>query len=415
MKLLHTSDWHLGVRLGRHDRLEDLRVALRGLIAAAEEHQPDLIVHSGDVFDSPRPPYDALRLGVRALTRLTRVAPVVVVSGNHDSPALLLALHELSGMAEPRRLWLAAGPEVVTIPGMDGLAVACMPFVPPTAVVDLAATAAAKFEGTYADGIRRLNSTLLDEAETRAGARGIVVYAAHLHVHGAKPSRSERRITVGDDYATHVDTLGRAMYAAFGHIHDPQLLPGGTVTGRYAGSIVPIDYGEATQAKHSVLVELGDDVGITEIPLPGGRPLVQFGGTVDELEARAAGGALDGTILKARVVSDDPILDLADRLASWSPRCTVFDLVNAVNRRPVRAISTTETADAEPALDELFREWRSTAARADARRGPDDAVVDLFRQSLAGGDGTVPDLGVTAVMVEAQSALDALAAAGRQP
>ena len=410
MRLLHTSDWHLGVRLGRHDRLPDLQVALRGLIATAEEHQPDLIIHSGDVFDSPRPHHDALRLGVRALTQLARVAPVVVLAGNHDSPLLLRALHDLSGMARPRRLWLAAGPEVITVPGLDGVAVSCMPFVPPTAVVDLATTDAAKFEGTYADGVRRLTSTLLDEAEARAGSRGIIVHTAHLHVHGAKPSRSERRITVGDDYATHVDTLGRAMYAAFGHIHDPQLLPGGTVSGRYAGSIVPIDYGEATQGKQSVLVELGDDIKITEVELPSGRPLVQFAGTVDELQIKAEGGALDGAILKARVVSDDPILDLADRLAAWSPECAVFDLVNAVKRRPVRAIPTAAGPEAEPALDELFREWRAAAARADATRAPEDTVVELFRESLAGGDATVPDLGVTPALARGQAALDALAA-----
>ena len=412
MKVLHTSDWHLGVRLGRHDRLGDLTVALKGLITAAQEHQPDLIVHSGDVFDGPRPPYEALRVGVRALAHLTRVAPVVVVSGNHDSPGLLLAINELAGMADPRRLWLATDPQVVTIPGLDGVAVACMPFVPPTAVVDLATTEATKFEGTYADGIRALNDKLLDEAEAKAGNRGIVVYAAHLHVHGARPSKSERRITVGDDYATHVDTLGRAMYAAFGHIHDPQLLPGGTVSGRYAGSIVPIDYGEATQDKGSVLVELGADITITELPLPAGRPLRQFNGTLDELAAVAAGGALDGAILKARVVSDDPILDLADRLAEWSPGCAVFELVNTVNRRPVRAISTAEAPEAEPALDELFAQWRATAARADARRAPDDTVVGLFREALAGADGVEPDLGVTPALAAAQAALDDIAGRG---
>jgi exonuclease SbcD len=366
------------------------------------------------VFDAARPPYDALRLGVRALTELTRVAPVVVVCGNHDSPALLMAMHELAGMADQRRLWLATVPQVITIPGLDDLAIACLPFMPPSAVVDLATTRAAKFEGTYADEIRRRTSTLLDEAEAKAGSRGIVVYAAHLHVHGAKPSKSERRITVGDDYATHVDSLGRAMYSAFGHIHDPQLLPGGTVTGRYAGSIVPIDYGEATQAKHSVLVELGADIRVTELPLPSGRPLLLFNGTLDELEARAAGGGFDGTILKARVVSDDPVLDLADRLAAWSPGCAVFDLVNAVSRRRVRAIGATDRPEAEPTLDELFREWRGSAARTDARSAPDDAVVELFRESLSGGDGTVPDLGVTASITRAQTALDELTAAARQ-
>lgn len=413
MRVLHTSDWHLGVRLGRHDRMPDLQVALKGLIAAARELEPDLIVHSGDVFDAARPGHDALRVGVKALAHLADVAPVVVVTGNHDSAALLGAVHDMAGMAQPRRLWLVTEPSVVTVPGMDGVAVACMPFLAPTTVVDLASTDAEKFEGSYADGVRALASRLLDEAQSKAGSRGIVVYAAHLHVHGARPSRSERRITVGDDYATHVDVLGGAMYSALGHIHDPQLLPGGTVTGRYAGSIVPIDFGEATQAKHSVVADLGDDVVVREVPLPRGRPLVQFQGTVDELEARAAGGALDGALLKARVVSDDPILDLADLVSSWSPGCAVFDLVNTVNRSAVRPIRASAAGESEPGLEELFADWRrSAAARVDAKRAPEAAVADLLRHALAARDGALPQLGVTGAVADAQAALAALAEAG---
>lgn len=168
-----------------------------------------------------------------------------------------------------------------------------------------------RLEGAYADGVRQLNTHLLGQAQEIAGTRGIVLYCAHLHVNGARPSRSERTITIGEDYATHVDSLRGAMYSAFGHIHDPQLLPGGIVTGRYAGSLVPLDFSERCQTKHTVVVELGDTVRIEERDLPVGRPLVQFDGTVDELEARAREGTFDGTILKGRVHSTDPVLDLA--------------------------------------------------------------------------------------------------------
>ena len=120
----------------------------------------------------------------------------------------------------------------------------------------------ARLSGTYADAIRALNDQYLAEAQRSAGARGIVLYAAHLHVHGARPGRSERRITVGEDYATHLAGLERALYCAFGHIHDPQLLPGGAVSGRYAGSLVPLDYGEREQRKQVVLATIADDVQI---------------------------------------------------------------------------------------------------------------------------------------------------------
>ena len=408
MRLLHTADWHLGARLGRHDRLPDQRIALRGLLEVAESAQPDLVVHAGDLFDASRPPYDALRTGVRALTRLARTAPTVVLAGNHDSPALFAALHDLVDGPE-RRLWFVSQPGVLTIPGVDDLALTCMPYLPPTGVVDLATTEAQRFEGSYADAVRALTGSLLDEAAARVGRRGIVVHTAHLHVHGARPGRSERRITVGEDVATHVDGLDRAMYAAFGHIHDPQLLPGGTVTGRYAGSLIPIDFGEATQDKRVLVVDLGDDVVIDEHLLPTGRRLVDVHGSVEDLDARAADGALDDALLRGRITSDDPVLDLADRVVAASPGCAIFDLVNVVRDRAVAAVDEREDPRAEPPLPDLLREWRASAATAAARTAPTDAVVELFDTALQ-TTTRGSELGVADVLAEATSALEGLRA-----
>lgn len=410
MKVLHTSDWHLGARLGRHERLPDQQAALRGLIDLAEDVRPDLVLHAGDVFDSSRPPYEALQLGVHALARLANVAPTVVVCGNHDSPQLLNVIHHLAGMAEPRRLWAVTQPDVLTVPGVDGVAVVCVPFIPLTAVADLAYDDPSQFEGTYADGIRHLNDRLLDQATEQAGRHGTVLYAAHLHVHGARPGRSERRITVGEDYATHVEGLHRAMYAALGHIHDPQLLPGGTVTGRYAGSLVPLDFGEATQQKQALVVEIdAGDVAVHEHPLPVGRPLVEFDGTVEELESVAADGGLDGHILKARVHSDDPVTDLADRVLGQSPQCKIFDLVNVVANASVKAIDTSGEPEREPDIAELFMEWRTTAAyRVTA---PHEAVAEMFARAINSDQATAADLGVDEVMSAGRDALEQFAKA----
>ena len=412
MKLLHTSDWHLGARLGRHDRTPDHLAALRALLALAESEGPDLILHTGDLFDATRPPYEALELGVHALRRLSAVAPTLVLSGNHDSPVLLRVIDELAGAAEPRRLRLVTEPQVVEYPevAQEPVAVACVPFIAPSAIADYATDDPSRFEGNYADGIKDLNGRLLDEAHEKAGARGIVLYAAHLHLHGARPARSERRITVGEDFATHVEGLQRALYSAFGHIHDPQLLPGGTAQGRYAGSLIPLDFGERQQAKQAVLVTIGDDVRTETRDLPGGRPLTEFAGTLDELERRAANGGLDDCILKARVVSDDPIPDLADRLADGSPNCAVFELANTIANQPVKPIdpATENDADAEPALHDLFREWRTSAARG--IKAPHEAVGALFAQALGGaGQDAAADFGLTPLASSAQETLDRLA------
>ena len=411
MRLLHTSDWHLGAKLGRHDRAPDHLEAIRGLLGVAESARPDLILHTGDLFDASRPPYEALQLGVRALGRLAKVAPTVVIAGNHDSSMLLRVIDDLACAATPRRVWLVTTPRVLTFPEIADVAVgvACVPFIPPGAIAQYATDDPSRFEGNYADGVKTLNERLLDEAHQEAGARGIVLYAAHLHVQGARPGKSERRITVGEDYATHVEGLQRALYCAFGHIHDPQLLPGGTAQGRYAGSLIPLDFGERRQAKQAVLVTVGNGVQVDTHDLPAGRPLTEFAGTLAELESRAAHGGLDGCILKARVVSDDPIPDLADRLVEWSPKCTVFELINTITNQPVKAIDPASEGDAEPELDELFREWRTSAARG--IKAPHEVVRALFAQALgSAGQSAAADFGLTSLASSARETLDQLAA-----
>lgn len=416
MKLLHTADWHLGAKLGRHDRIEDHRAALQALLTIADSERPDLIIHAGDLFDAYRPPYPALRLGVTALQRLAEIAPTVVISGNHDSQALFEVLDEMAGLASPRRLRFVTRPGVLEFRELADVpvALACVPFIPPGAITDYATGDASRFEGNYADGIRTLNDGLIGEAREAAGLGGIVLYTAHLHVDGARPGRSERRFTVGEDHATHTTGLHRALYCAFGHIHDPQQLPG-SVRGRYAGSLVPLDYGESRQNKHVVVVTIGDDVQLSERELPAGRPLESFAGTLGELEARAREGGLDGCFLKAVVSSDDPIPDLADRVAERSPGCVVFNLVNEVASRRVTPISQAEADDhGEPAIDDLFAEWRTTAATARATKAPLATVQELFREAVAGsgdegsGDETGPDFGVTALTIRAEAALRAL-------
>ena len=413
VKLLHTSDWHLGATLGRHDRAEDQREALKDLFDIAKRFEPDLILHTGDLFDGSRPPYPALRMGVRALARLSDIAPTIVIRGNHDSISLFRILDEIFRGGGFRRLRFVTEPRVEKFPPAAGLAsdpvaLVCVPFISPGSIVDYASDEIERFEGSYADGIKALNSHLLDRAEKHAGSRGIILYAAHLHLHGARPGMSERRMHVGEDYATHTEGLDRAIYCAFGHIHDPQLLPGGIARGRYAGSLVPLDFGETSQTKHAVLVTMGDRTQVKEASLRTGRPLVRFEGSVEELDARAADGGLNGCILKATVQSDDPVPDLAERLLEGSPKCTVFNLVNQVSKSRAKEISESEDGEGgEPAVEELFAEWRSSAATG--AKASDGSVVELFEQALAGvGEENAPDFGAARLGERAKGILEKL-------
>ena len=416
MRLLHTSDWHLGAKLGRHDRTPDHLAAIRALIELAEGSRPDLILHTGDLFDATRPPYPALRIGVRALQRLASVAPTVVICGNHDSSALFGVLDEMAGTASPRRLRFVTEPRVLEFHEIANkpVAVACVPFIPPGAVADYATDDPARFEGTYADGIRTLNTRLLGEAERVAGSTGIVLYAAHLHVHGARPGTSERRFTVGEDHATTQTACTGPCTALSGTSTTRSSCRAGTATGRYAGSLIPLDFGEGGQAKQAVLVTIEDDVQVDTVDMPPGRPLVTFAGTLGELEGRAADGGLDNSILKACVTSEDPIPDLADRLAEWSPECAVFNLANEVaNRRGDGDLPVGGRFDTGSG-------YRGTLRRVERHRrargqGAARSRAGAFGKTLGSvGHDAGPDFGVTALSVHAIETLDALAQARKR-
>src|SRR5688572_27064503 len=97
MKLLHVSDWHVGRMTYGEPRAEDHDQVFSEMLALVRSERPDLVLHTGDLFDVVRPSYVDLTRGLSALHELAAVAPVVVVAGNHDSPALFRLLSQLLG------------------------------------------------------------------------------------------------------------------------------------------------------------------------------------------------------------------------------------------------------------------------------------------------------------------------------
>lgn len=399
MRLLHVSDWHLGVSLGRVDRSVDHARVLDEITAAAHDLRPHLIVHSGDLFDGLRPPVDALQTAASALGRLSALAPTVVVAGNHDSRALFRVLDTFQDVAGARRLWFVTEPSVLSFPGDDGeeARLACMPFLHPNTLVDLLADEPSSWTGTYADGVRVLNRQLQARLEDGySPARHVLLYAAHLHVHDAALGGTERTVHVSSDYATRVESLPPVTYAAFGHIHRPQPLPSGSVTGRYAGSPIPIDFGEHGEDKCVVAVEAapGRPARVRTVPLSGGRRLVRFEGTWEEFAARA--GDVGDAILKAVVETAVPDPELADRVGEACPDAAVFEIANRVSSGVDRPVRKSDAGAGEPDVRALFREY---AAAQNLRHATPERVAALFDAALDGVEAEQPaDFGLSALL-----------------
>jgi DNA repair protein SbcD/Mre11 len=362
MRIIHVSDWHIGRSTLGVSRRPDLEVVLEEIATIASDYKPHLILHSGDLFETPRPLVEDIRFAQESLSRLAAIAPTLVIAGNHDSPQLFDVFDRFLG--EKSRLRFIGQPRspqkggIISYPGDSGeiARVATMPFVYANRMVEALETSAAQRTMAYADRLTRIqNGYAQSLGKDFQIKKHILLYTAHLFVDGATLSRSERALHVSETYATRTSSIPPVTYAAFGHIHKPQALPGG-LAGRYAGSPIPLDYGEAGEQKEIVLIEArpGQQALITPVPLKGGRPLLHLRGSQSQLEelAQTTGSCL----LRLTVELEKPTNGLADWASRAFPKAMLIDvsesILNRPNQKPLAppALNTNE-------MEDLFRQY----------------------------------------------------------
>ena len=288
MRLLHTSDWHLGRTLHGVDLLDHQSAYLDHLVDVARTERVDAVVVAGDVYDRAIPPVEAVTLLSETLARLAEHTTVVVTSGNHDSATRLGFGSDLMRERVRLRTRVASLAEPVEV---GGALVYGLPYLDPD-------VCRAELAPVGEDGTRTLLARS-HEAVTRAamarvradvdarrgGARPRVVVAAHAFVVGGRASESERDIRVGGVDHVPADVFAGTDYVALGHLHGPQVVhgPAGTVL-RYSGSPLAYSFSEQHQAKSSVLVDLsGDEPQVTTLPAPVPRRMADVTGTLDDL------------------------------------------------------------------------------------------------------------------------------------
>jgi exonuclease SbcD len=378
MRILHTSDWHVGKRLDRHDRMDEHREVIDEVIEIADDHEADLVLHSGDLFDRSSPPIEALRVALDGLVRLARGGerPVVVVAGNHDSGDLFEAL---SRFLEPFGVHLVGRirpPDeggIISVETAAGVAhVACFPFLRAAQTVDFM-TRVDSWYGTYADRVRMITERYATALAERAGDDDVTALVAHFMVGGVKVRtgvpRGERDLHIGEAYAATEQAVPTAVdYVAMGHIHAPQPVPGAPVPAEYAGSLLQLDFGEAGEQKRVVLVDVtaGTHAAVTSLPITRGRRLLRVSGPWSDIAAR---DDLDEAYLDLTVTTDGPEPGLVDEARRR------FDHVVKVRAEYERP-ETERRSTIGASIDELYAEYHEISHGEPAS----DELMDLFRE-----------------------------------
>lgn len=347
VRIVHTSDWHLGRNFGPVSLLEDQRAFCQWLTEWSIAEGIDLVIVAGDIYDRAIPPVEAIELFTSTVKALTEAGIVVAaITGNHDAAdrvAPYLSLMESS------RFYLRGGyrqiGEVIPLNFDDGpLDLALLPYLEPRSAPDdfgfnqdsadhhdtdyeandanLALNTAEQDDTLVKRRLARTHAevmrTSLKLIRSRLNApRSVVV--AHAFVTGGSASDSERQLVVGGTGEVPVELFEGFSYAALGHLHRPQNI-GSTARVRYCGTPLAYSFSEEHEKSVSV-INLNSDgtLEAEQVAVPVGRGVVTLSGEIDDLLTNQAYLHAEACFLRAIVTDRATVFNAKAKLAARFP------------------------------------------------------------------------------------------------
>jgi exonuclease SbcD len=277
MRVLHTSDWHLGRSLGEHKLIEQQALFTDWLVEAVRQEGVDVVVVSGDLFDRSLPPTDAWELLCDSFGRLRAEGAIVAaIAGNHDSAARIAATAGITDLAGIHMRGGFGGTAVTHLQvGEEPLSLVLVPYLNPHMAPE---ELAGELRGDgHSVTHERLIAHDLDRARSRLREGTPSLVLAHAFVTGAAPSDSERELAVGDAGMVSASVFGGFDYVALGHLHRPQEIAGSPSV-RYSGSPLPYSFSERAP-KSVVLADFsaGGLRSVEQVPIDVGRGVARLG------------------------------------------------------------------------------------------------------------------------------------------
>jgi DNA repair protein SbcD/Mre11 len=375
VRILHTSDWHLGRHFHGQGMLAHQAAYADHLIATIEAEQVDLVVVAGDVYDRALPPVDAVALADDTFARLAASrARVVVTSGNHDSARRLgfnARLVDAAGF-HLRTVADRLDTPVLVADDHGPVAVYGIPYLEPDLLRHAWGLSARSHQAAMAAAVDRIRADLRTRAR---GTRSVVL--AHAFVAGGQASDSERDISVGGVSLVSAATFDGFDYVALGHLHGRQSV---TDRVRYSGSPLAYSFSEADHVKGSWLVDLDGRGNVradfVEAPVP--RRLARLTGTLEALLSDARHAAAEGAWVQATLTDTVRPAQAMARLQERFPH-TVALVFAPVGGSPTRSRVVLEgRSDHQIAVDFVaaVRGTPATDAESALIRDACDACVD---------------------------------------
>ena len=394
MRLLHTSDWHLGQSLHNIDRHYEHQCFLDWLLDTIVSEQADALLIAGDIFDNANPSAASQRQLYSFLQQARARAPqlnIVIIAGNHDSPGRLeapgplLEVHGTTVIGYPQRDAegnIALERMLVPLTGKDGAVrawVLAVPFLRHGDVPRLEPAADADPDAPQPDpylaGIAELYRRVLALAAERAAAGQAIVAMGHCHmVDGQMSADSERRIVIGGTEMLPAGIFPPPIaYAALGHLHLAQQV-GAHRHLRYCGSPIPLSFAE-TDYPHQVLrIDLEGAAAGEIVPLrvPRAVPLLRVPATPAPVEEALT--ALAALELPEAPPQAQPLLEVRIKLAAPEPGLRAR-IEEALSGKPVRLVKIETSSAACASFEEAAVSLDQLASLQ-----PDDIFKRLYRQ-----------------------------------
>lgn len=404
MKILHTSDWHLGKRLGDFSRIGEQQLVLDEIIAVAEAEKVDVVIVAGDLFDTFNPPTEAVDLFYRSLKKLADGGrrPVVAIAGNHDSPE---RIESPDPLARECGIVFIGSPNTVVAPfkldngfevlrSEEGFVELKVPNC--EAPLRILHTAYANefrlktwlgsddTEGQLREILARRWKHLSD---TYCNSEGVNILLSHLFFvkDGAdwpeEPDDEKPILHVGGAQAVYSSNIPTEMqYVALGHLHRKQTVDYEPCPVMYSGSPISYSFAEAGQKKFVVLAEIqpGKKTALKEIELCSGKKLLRFKANGIE-EAVIWLEANQDCLIELTVVSET-YLTASDRKSLSSAHSGIVNIIPEVTSKPYSV--DTVKVDLTKTTEELFCDY----FKHEKGQEPSERLLELFRELQAQED-----------------------------